>query len=156
MNGTESGAPEFSKGVHDHYAHYADNADAKIGALFGINLAVAGLLLGNVPDECVAATLGWVAVAGNGITGGVLLYGIYPRVSSGAPSLHWEKVQKEPSPQAYADSVATVSPEAADRLYAENNFHVAGVLHRKFLAIRFSIWLTASALAFAVASVIAR
>lgn len=156
MEQTQSRATGFSKGVHGYYAHYADNADAKIGALFAISLAVSGLLLGNVPEQCVAATLGWIAVAGNGLTGAVLLYGIYPRTSSGSAALHWEKVQEEPSAKAYGDSVASISPEDVERLYAENNFYVAAVLHRKFLAIRFSIWLTAAALLFAVSSVIAR
>jgi hypothetical protein len=137
----------FSKGVHDYYAHYADNADAKIAALFAVNLAIAGLLIGDRPDGCVSEVLVWLAVGLHAAAGGLLGYGIYPRVTGpGVDVLFWEKVRQYDTRQEYVRNVLKLSPEAVERTYAENNYFVADVLRHKFNAIRFALWFTAVAL----------
>lgn len=153
--GSESGGlPGFSKGVHDYYAHYVDNADAKIGALVGVNLAVAGLLLARVPAQCAAAAITWLAIAGHAGALGVLGFGIYPRLDGGGiGTLFWEQVRRYPSAKDYVADVDALSPSAAERVYAENNYVVAGVLRRKFRAIRIALWITAGALLLAAGSV---
>jgi hypothetical protein len=151
---------DFSRGVHDYYAHYADNADAKIGAIFGLNFAVAGLLIANLPDGCLPAVFSWQAVGLDAVAGGVLLYGIYPRTPSpkGKESspIFWEDVAGESSASEYAARVEGLTAGQIDRAYALNNYVVARILHTKFWAIRIAIWFTVAALASTIASVIAR
>lgn len=150
----------FSQGVNDHYRHYADNADAKIGAIFGLNFAVAGLLIANQPDGCLATVFSWQAVGLCAAAGGVLLFGIYPRTAAAGGSetspIFWEDVAREASAQGYAERVQTLTDAEVEDAYARNNYVVAKVLHVKFLAIRIAIWLTVAALASSAASVIAR
>jgi Family of unknown function (DUF5706) len=150
----------LSRAVHDYYAHYADNADAKIGAIFGLNFAVAGLLIANLPDGCVPKAFAWQAVALGAVAGGILLYGIYPRTPSpsGKESspIFWEDVAAESSADEYATRVESLSADQIERAYALNNYVVAGVLHTKFWAIRIAIWFTVAALVSTLASVIAR
>jgi hypothetical protein len=150
----------FSRGVHDYYAHYADNADAKIGAIFGLNFAVAGLLVANLPDGCLPTVFAWQAVALNAVAGAALLYGIYPRTppprGKESSPIFWETVAGESSAHDYATRVEGLTEAEIDRAYALNNYVVAGVLHTKFWAIRVAIWFTVAALASTLASVIAR
>lgn len=153
---SEAKVPEFSKGIHDYYGRYADNADGKIKGLFTINLAVAGLLLGSLPSDCTGRTFAWIAVGLNALAGAFLMDGIYPRVSGpGASIVFWEHVRSKPSAESYADEVSSIQQEDIERAYAENNYYVADVLHRKFWAIRVAMWITIAALVFSVARVIA-
>ena len=151
---------DFSRGVHDYYGRYADNADAKIGALFALNFAVAGLVISHLPEACLAAIFSWQAVVLDAAAGAVLLFGIYPRtpVAHGAETspIFWGDVAREASAQAYAKRVESLSDADIERAYGTNNYVVAKVLQTKFLAIRVAIWLTAAALASVIASVIAR
>lgn len=151
------GQTGFSKGVHDYYAHYADNADAKIAALFAVNLAVAGLMMSSPPDDCAVATLlFWLAVTLHAAAGFLLGLGIYPRVTGpGVDVLFWERVREQSCASKYADEVAKLSETAVERVYAENNYHVANVLHRKFQAIRAALWLTGLALGLGAVAVLA-
>jgi Family of unknown function (DUF5706) len=150
----------FSRGVHDYYAHYANNADAKIGALFGLNFAIAGILIANLPDDCLPAVFAWQAVALDAVAGAVLLYGIYPRTPSPggkeASPIFWEDVVGESSAEDYATRVEGLTDDQVERAYALNNYVVARVLHTKFWAIRIAIWFTVAAVASTLASVIAR
>lgn len=143
----EDEANGLGRAVHDYYARYADNADAKIGVLFGIDLALAGLLLGADPSSCADKAATWLGVICAIASSALLFWGIYPRVAGpGSTVLFWERVWERPSAEAYADDVATMSKDAVDREFAKNSFHVAGVLHAKFLAIRIALVVTATGL----------
>jgi hypothetical protein len=147
---------EFSRGVHDYYASYVNNADAKIGALVALNVAIAGLLLDDVPERCGALVLTWIAVALHAVATAVLLFGLYPRSGKpGTSPLFWNDVQRRSSGQDYADEVAALSTADIERIYAVNNYVVAGVLVRKFAAVRSALLVTAAALLSGLASVIA-
>lgn len=158
-NWEDSRSEGFSKGVHAYYNHYADNADAKIGALFGINFALAGIVIAHLPSSCVPAILSWAAIALSSAAGVTLLAGIYPRVTSKGPSMSpifWEDVKNHDSADAYARSISGLTGAEVEDAYATNNYFVASILRVKFAAIRIGIWLTAFAIASAVSSVIAR
>lgn len=145
----------YGRGVHEYYAHYADNADAKIAALFAVNLAVAGLLLSGPPEGCLAEALRWLALGLHAGAGACLGNGIYPRVAGpGVDVLFWERVRRYETEHVYADEVANLSPADVERVYAKNNYFVADVLHRKFRAVRAALWLTACALALGATSVL--
>jgi hypothetical protein len=147
MGGPRDPQRGFSKGVHDYYAHYADNADAKIAALFAVNLAVAGLALGAASDHSLAQALLWVAIGVHAVAGGYLGYGIYPRVGGpGVDVLFWERVRRYRSAEEYQDDVLVMTQDDVEGTYAMNNYFVADVLHRKFQSIRVALWLTATAL----------
>lgn len=145
----------FSKEVHDYYAHYANNADAKIGAIFALNAALVALLLNDVPNACPAKTFTWLAVGAAVVAAGALVVAIYPRLGKSSPGvLFWEDVLAlKMTKDEYADEVEKLTLSDVERAYATNNHIVATVLHEKFQMIRVGVWATSIAIVLAIASV---
>src|SRR5947209_2722800 len=128
---TDDNPVGFAAAVHDYYAHYTDNADAKAGALLTADFAVGALLLSNLPLTCAARAAAWLAVGL--LSASVLgsLHALFPRLPGrGAGLIFWEDVHRLPSAFAYSEAVAKLSPEEIEAAWATNAFHVAGVLHR--------------------------
>jgi hypothetical protein len=144
----------FSKGVHDYYAHFANNADAKIGALLVFDVATGGLLLATLPSGWAPLLLAWIAIAACAGAALLSLSGMYPRLSSGGTSpIFWGDVATRESATAYGSEVAALSAADVERAYAENNWYVAAVLQNKFILIRLALLLTGIALVAAGISV---
>jgi hypothetical protein len=135
--------PGFSKGIHDYFAHFANNADAKLGALIIVDIALAALRLATLPDAWLPLTLAWISIAAFAGAAAASLSAMYPRLSSGGTSpVFWGDVARRESAAAYGAEVGAMSAEDVERVYAENNWYVAAVLQRKFLVIRRALLLT--------------
>lgn len=140
-------ADDFGNAVHEYYAHYVDNADAKAGAVATANLAVAGLLLANMPAEPAANALAWAATAAATIAVAIAGAAIFPRLPSGSRGLiFWEEVRRHPSAAEYARIVSELTVAEANAAWAENSYYVARVLHRKFALIQRALLATAVAM----------
>jgi hypothetical protein len=142
--------PGFGKGIHDYYAHYSDNADAKTGAVLTLGLTVGTLLLSHEPPSGTARQLAWAAAASFAVVVAACLFAIFPRLTSpGRSTVFWEDVQRRRSHEEYLAELHTLTAADVERIYAENNFQVAKVLHRKFQGIRWALAFTALGLALA-------
>ena len=142
----------FAAAVHDYYAHYVDNADAKAGALLVLAVAAGGALLGRLPHPCGALAASWIAIAFWSLTVLACLHALFPRLPGRSSGLiFWEDVHRFQDSSDYVAAVERLSDEEIGRAWATNAFHVAGVLHRKFWAVR--VALVAAVLGFAAAAV---
>jgi hypothetical protein len=147
----------LSRDVHDYYARYVDNADAKTGGLLTINAAGLTLNFAYLPGPGLALAAMLLSAGASAIALGCCLEALWPRLTSHGTSLiFWEDVNKKPSAEAYADEVEALDIRAVGRAYAVNNYYVAGVLHRKFAAIQRAIVFSAVALAVAIVGLILR
>lgn len=143
--------------IHEYYAHHVDNADAKAGAILSLDIALGALILANLPRDPTAHAFSWLAVACDIVALAAGLWAIFPRLpSSGSSLILWEDVRRRPSAEDYADALTNLSADAAAREWAENAFHIAGVLHRKFAAIQVALAFTAAGLITAGLSLVFR
>jgi hypothetical protein len=145
-------------GVHEYYARYIDNADAKTGALLTLDAAGIAALFASFPTDATAraavvASLGFAVLSLS-----ACLHAIYPRLPSGGDSpIFWKDVRDRwPTAEAYADHITALDHSDADRVWAVNNYHVAGVLNRKFQDIQVAIIFSTISLAAASLSLILR
>jgi hypothetical protein len=141
----------FSQAVHEYLRNYVTVADAKIGALVTVNLAVIGLVVGHLPAECAARYVSFTALALLTLSTAAGGWGIFPRLpSEGAGVIFWEDIRRYASAASYVEAVAKLQETEQDAAFAVENFHVSGVLHRKFLAIQVGLALDAFGFALAI------
>ena len=90
---TRDNPSAFPNAVHDYYARYVDNADAKAGALLILVTAAGGALLGGLPTPCVALAASWVALVFWAVSVFACLHVLFPRLPGRSSGLvFWEDV----------------------------------------------------------------
>jgi len=140
---TRAGPPTgFGKGVNDYYNHFVTVVDAKATAFLAADLVLASLALSDASSLLqlsIPVSAGVVSFLGSGLVAAI---SIYPRLPRGVRGLvFWEDVRRFPSEADYATALRALDATEIELLYAEQNYHVASVLHRKNLLLRISILL---------------
>ena len=148
--GAAAGSPAgFSKGVNDYLNHYISLADAKAGAIAGLNVALGGLLLSNLPGGCAAKAATWAGTTLNAISIVCAAVCIWPRLPAGAQGMvFWEDIRSRKTSSEYLADLYRLDEKRVEGEYAQQNFFASEVLHRKYSLVRWCIGLTLGAIAF--------
>jgi hypothetical protein len=136
---TENGSPPrgFAKGVNEYFNHFVNLADAKAGGVLTLAVAVGAVLANLDPDGCRLQTARWAGFVAFAIAIGAAVFALFPRLPSTRRGLiFWEDVRGYGSPQAYVDALSALNDADVDRAYAEQNFYVSRVLHRKYRSLQ--------------------
>ena len=137
---------DFSKGVHEYLSHYIDVADTKAGILIGLGSALLGFIFTQTNYHCSCFLL--TAILLEILAVGISIYAVLPRLYTGRKGyIFWEDILTWSSSKSYALQVSDLTQENIEEDYAEQNYYLSKILHRKFSAIRWGM------LSFAVGAV---
>ncbi|HEV8578564.1 MAG TPA: Pycsar system effector family protein [Thermoanaerobaculia bacterium] len=128
------------KDINEYLAHFVTVADAKAGAFLGASLALATILIGDIGKHMPWAVGYWIALFSVAVSITSAAVALFPRLpSSGISLLFWEDIRSRPSADAYEQEVLSLTSDQLEREYANQNYHVSRVLHRKHWYVRCSI-----------------
>lgn len=122
----------FTKDVNDYLNHYVMLADAKAGACLAANIAV-GVTIAQVSYSGalsrVLLSLSLLACALSGIACGLAVFPRLPRGDAGL--IFWEDIRSFATPIEYHLELYALTDNDIVSAYAEQNYLVSDVLHRK-------------------------
>jgi hypothetical protein len=123
----------FGKSVNDFLIHHVSLADAKAGAAISIDFTVSGLILAQLPDGGFGLAVSLLAVA---FLLASLLCGIavvFPRTSTKPNGvIFWEGIRAKSSYDEYLNAVRSLDEKSVELEFAEQNWHISGLLESKF------------------------
>ncbi|MFZ0547430.1 MAG: Pycsar system effector family protein [Candidatus Promineifilaceae bacterium] len=122
----------FNKGVSDYFNHFVMVADAKAGACLAADLAIVVAVVSfeySSPLTRLLLVLALISFGLSGIACGAVIFPRLPRGSNGV--IFWEDIRSFPSLEAYFEKLSTLTEETITKGYAEQNYLVSNVLHKK-------------------------
>jgi hypothetical protein len=149
---SQSGPPAgFGKGVNDYLNHYVTVSDAKAAVLLAVNFVIIQFFLKDHFVTALGLPFHWAAIGFLSLSALATTLAVFPRLPRGSNGvLFWEDIREKPSPKAYEADLSHIDGIGAERQYAQQNFYVSKVLHRKMRLIQWSIGLFIAGATFAL------
>jgi hypothetical protein len=132
--------PGFGKAVNDYLNHYVTLADAKAAGLLIAALTLAPWLMQFEVKSGIAWVGRGIALAALAAAVGAAAVVLFPRLPFGRTGpIFWEDILGRQSAASYERELRTLDEADVEAAYAQQNYAVSGVLHKKFKVVQASI-----------------
>lgn len=122
----------FAKDVNDYFNHFVMVTDAKAGACLAANLAVMVVVVTFEYSSILTRILIFLALTAfalSGLSCGAVIFPRLPRGKRGV--IFWEDIRSFPTFEEYYEKLSNMTEEKINEEYAQQNYLISNVLHKK-------------------------
>lgn len=129
------------KDINDYYNHYITVADAKAGAILAITFVLIDYCFKISQDKICVDWLVYIPITTLVLSVITALIAVFPRTPSNKQTgvLFWEEVREFSDKDAYATKLSQLDQNEIEKEYADQNYIVSKLLHKKHTLIAWSM-----------------